>query len=242
MAAKGGSQPSVSSDDVLMDLSDEEEQSWKEQWVEQHIIEALEAARDSALAKEAKAAAPKENENKQGADKLRVSEDVRKKVEEEQMRMEQWVEQHMIEAAETARDSALAKEAKAAAPTETAYNQGADKWHVSEDVRKKFEAVKRSMGKERADEVRKSVQTKTHDKNVTEKTSSESDSDLFDRVLRIKKTRWREEGGSQPSCGAAAVSRERSHDQDGASHKRQKTGCSPLLSPRCPRDISPYMS
>ena len=78
--------------------------------------------------------------------------------------------------------------------------------------------------------------------NVSEKTSSESDSDPFDRVLRIKKTRWREEGGSQPSCGAAAVSRERSHDQDGASHKRQKTGCSPLLSPRCPRDISPYMS
>ena len=107
MAAKGGSQPSVSSDDVLMDLSDEEEQSWKEQWVEQHIIEALEAARDSALAKEAKAAAPMENAYKQGADKLRVSEDVRKKVEEEQMRMEQWVEQQIIEAAEAARDSAL---------------------------------------------------------------------------------------------------------------------------------------
>ena len=196
-----------------------------EQWVEQQIIEAAEAARDSALAKEAKAAAPMENAYKQGADKLRVSEDVRKKVEEEQMRMEQWVEQHMIEAAETARDSALAKEAKAAAPTETAYNQGADKWHVSEEVRKKFEAVIRSIGKERADEVRKSVQTKTHDKNVTEKTSSESDSDPFDRVLRIKKRRWwREEGGSQPSCGAAAVSRERSHAQDGASQKSPSQG------------------
>ena len=184
MAAKGGSQPSVSSDDVLMDLSDEEEQ----------------------------------------------------------MRMEQWVEQQIIEAAEAARDSALAKEAKAAAPMENAYKQGADKWRVSEDVRKKVEAIKCSVHQGRTDKVQKSVKTKTHDKNVTEKTSSESDSDPFDRVLRIKKTRWREEGGSQPSCGAAAVSRERSHDQDGASHKRQKTGCSPLLSPRCPRDISPYMS
>ena len=61
--------------------------------------------------------------------------------------------------------------------------------------------------------------------NVSEKTSSESDSDPFDRVLRIKKRRWwREEGGSQPSCGAAAVSRERSHDQDGASQKSPSQG------------------
>ena len=120
------------------------------------------------------------------------------------MRMEQWVEQQIIEAAEAARDSALAKEGNAAAPmVENAYTQGADKWRVSEDVRKKIQAITCSVRKERTDEVPKSVKAKTHKRKVSEKTSSESDSDPFDRVPRIKKLRWREEGGSQPSCDAS---------------------------------------
>ena len=134
--------------------------------------------------------------------------------EKEQLRMEQWVEQQIIEAAEAARDSALAKEGNAAAPmVENAYTQGADKWRVSEDVRKKIQAITCSVRKERTDEVPKSVKAKTHKRKVSEKTSSESDSDPFDRVPRIKKTRWREEGGSQPSCDAAAAPHERSHDE-----------------------------
>ena len=54
---------------------------------------------------------------------------------------------------------------------------------------------------------------------MSEKASSESDSDPFDRVPRIKKMRWREEAGSQPGCDAAAASHERSHDQEGAGQK-----------------------
>lgn len=117
--------------------------------------------------------------------------------EEEQLRMEQWVEQQVIEAAEAARDSALAKEAKAAAPMENAYMQGADKWRVSEDVRKKIEAIKCSVRKERTDKVPKSVNAKNHERKVSETTSSESDSDPFDRVPRIKKTHMCEDGGSR---------------------------------------------
>ena len=139
--------------------------------------------------------------------------------EKEQLRMEQWVEQQIVEAAEAARDSALAKEAKAAAPVENAYTQGADKWCVSEDVRKKIQAMTWSVRKERTDEAPKSVKAKTHERKVSEKTSSESDSDSFDRVPRIKKMFCREEGGSQPSCNAAAVPHERDHDQEGAGHR-----------------------
>ena len=103
MAAKGGSQQGVSSDDVLMDLSDEEEQ----------------------------------------------------------MRMEQWVEQQIVGAAEAAGDSAVAKETKAAAPMQNAYTSGAHKWCVSEDVAKNIEAIKCSVRKERTDKVPNSMKAKT---------------------------------------------------------------------------------
>ena len=98
------------------------------------------------------------------------------------------IEQQIVEAA---RDSALTKEPKASA----AYWQGEDKWDPPEDMKKKFAAIKRGLRKAHTVKIPKSMKVTTHDKKVFEKTSSDSDSDPFDRVLKIKKMRWREEGG-----------------------------------------------